>query len=259
VSRRLVTAVVVSLACATIVLALGLAWYVRARPIGFYTDADTIRRPAREADPRDVLWRPAERLGATINSETDEYEPKLSADGTRLFFVRGKAGGDADIVVSTRTAEGWSEPRPIDAINSDADELGPEPSADGTRLYFYSNRDGGLGGYDLWVARRAGAGWQAPENLGGPVNTGFNEYGPALTPDGRTLYFSSNRPGPGAETAPDPEAWPATVREEMYRRDYDLYAVAITGRGFGIPAPVDPLNSAHHDAAPAISPVGDFI
>ena len=37
--------------------------------------------------------------------------------------------------------------------------------------------------------------WSAPENLGDPINTAFNEQGPTLSNDGLRLYFGSDRPG----------------------------------------------------------------
>jgi hypothetical protein len=37
--------------------------------------------------------------------------------------------------------------------------------------------------------------WSPATNLGGTINTTFDEFGPGLTPDGKSLYFTSNRPG----------------------------------------------------------------
>lgn len=37
--------------------------------------------------------------------------------------------------------------------------------------------------------------WSAATNLGATVNSAFNDFGPGLTPDGKSLYFTSNRPG----------------------------------------------------------------
>src|SRR5437773_11608401 len=37
--------------------------------------------------------------------------------------------------------------------------------------------------------------WSAPVNLGPTVNTGSIDAGPALSKDGESLYFHSNRPG----------------------------------------------------------------
>jgi hypothetical protein len=241
------------------IAALAAGWHLRERTTAHYTDADTIHRPADDARVRDVLWRQAEPLDAAVNSADDEYEPRPTADGTTLFLVRGRAGADADLYLSRRTPEGWSAPEPIAALNTDADELGPEPAENGAVLYFYSNRAGGHGGYDLWVTRRTDDGWEAPRNLGPDVNSEFNEYGPAVTPDGEQLYFASNRPQPGDGEIREAGAWPATVREEIYQRHYDLYVSPFTERGPGRARPLVALNSPYNDGAPAVSPVGDFL
>src|ERR1043165_8251259 len=109
-----------------------LVWRLQPVRETFFTDADQIREPAGRAAPRDVLWQPPSRLLDVINTTTaDDYEPKISADGLTLFFVRGKAGGHADIYTARRTPAGWTTPEPLTVVNSKYDELGPEPSADG--------------------------------------------------------------------------------------------------------------------------------
>jgi hypothetical protein len=82
-------------------------------------------------------------------------------------------------------------------VNSSDFEYDPALSADGLELYFQSPRSGGYGGADLYVATRVTVQdeWQAAQNLGPLVNTSANEYGPSLSADGLTLYFTSNRPG----------------------------------------------------------------
>jgi hypothetical protein len=244
-----------------IVAALGLTVaIVRSMPIRehFLTDADTIKQPVAQARTRDILWQPPRPLSELINTAADDYEPRLSADGMTLFFVRGKAGQNADIYASHATAQGWTEPEALLNVDSAYDDLGPEPSADGTALYFYSDRPGGHGGYDLWVAYLGGSGWRTPVNVGPAVNSEFNDYGPALTPDGGTLYFASNRPG-ADDVGPSPHAWPATIREDLFHRDYDLYAAAVTERGIAEAAPLDALNTPFNDGAPAVSSFGDFL
>jgi Tol biopolymer transport system component len=37
--------------------------------------------------------------------------------------------------------------------------------------------------------------WSTPTNLGATINSSFNDFGPGLTPDGKSLYFASNRTG----------------------------------------------------------------
>ena len=240
-------------------VAAGTAWwFLRPTPITFLTDADTIREAATQASLREVLWQRPTPLLDLINDQADEFEPRVSRDGGTLFFVRGKPGHNADIFVSTRERSGWSRPAALAEINTPHDELGPEPSADGQSLYFYSDRPGGMGGYDLWVAHKSTTGWRPPTNLGNAVNTAYNEYGPALSPDGRTLCFSTNRPKP-SESSPSVDAWRATVREDLYRHDYDLYAAKIPDAGLQSAIPLDTLNSTRNDGAPAYSPIGDFL
>ena len=245
---------------ALLAAAIGVASRVLPQRRAYLTDAETIKEPAATARVRDVLWAPPTRLPDPINAGNEDYEPRLSADGMTIFFVRGKAGENADIFLADRTANGWSEPRSFLDINSEADDLGPQPSANGEAIYFYSNRAGGFGGYDLWVSRRGTNGdWQAPENLGPTINSEFNDYGPGVTPDAKTLYFASNRPQPGDVKKPNPNAWSATLREDLFHRTYDLYAAAITDRGVGQAEPINTLNSPFNEGAPAVSSFGDFL
>jgi hypothetical protein len=249
-------------ATATVLVAAGVtAWRLWPRYSTFYTDGADIHADVSAATPRDILWEPPRPLGEIINTSDHDYEPRLSWDGMTLFFVRGKAAHNADIYLARRTPSGWTAPEPLAEINTEHDELGPEPSGDGSALFFYSDRPGGSGGYDLWVAYRRGdgtSGYREPINLGPGVNSEFNDYGPAVTRDGALLYFSSNRPRDEVE-APDPHAWPATVREDLFRRTYDLYESAITDSGFGPAVALDALNTPANEGAPAVSPTGDFL
>ncbi|RKX34846.1 MAG: hypothetical protein DRP64_19735, partial [Verrucomicrobia bacterium] len=85
-----------------------------------------------------------------------------------MICTRGRAQKNADLFMVHRDAQSWREPEPLKQLNTEFDELGPALSADGKHLYFYSNRPGGLGGYDIWVARRNGASWSDVINLGSP-------------------------------------------------------------------------------------------
>jgi len=70
-------------------------------------------------------------------------------------------------------------------------------------LFFSENRDsgplqpGGYGGPDLWAARRASVSdpWGTPVNLGPMVNSSSLDCAATVSPDGQTLYFTSERPG----------------------------------------------------------------
>ncbi len=59
--------------------------------------------------------------------------------------------------------------------------------------YFISNRRGGQGGKDIWYCKQKGKNrFSKIKNLGNVINTPFDEECVFVTPDGNTLYFSSN-------------------------------------------------------------------
>lgn len=258
--RSKVARVLTVVAALLLVAAAGAAWWL-SRPSSqvYYTDGAAVHEEVHAARKRDVLWQPPIRLSTVLNTTDEDYEPRLSWDENTLYFVRGKPGSNADIHVSHRTPAGFAESQRLEAVCSEYDDLGPEPSRDGQFLYFYSNRPGGCGGYDIWVARNVDGQWQPPTNLGPLVNSEYNDYGPAISPDGTTLYFASNRPQPGDAHIPDPDAWPATVREDLYHRTYDLYCSALADGGPGPATAVGLLNTELNEAAPCVTPSGDFL
>ncbi len=110
--KRLLIASVVA-----VIIALGVVLVAQLIPTtrSFYTDADTIKQPIATARIRDILWQPPTRL--EVNSTGEDYEPRVSGDGLTLFFVRGKAGQNADIFIAHRRRGGWSEPEPLTEVN----------------------------------------------------------------------------------------------------------------------------------------------
>jgi Tol biopolymer transport system component len=90
----------------------------------------------------------------------------------------------------------WTLAAPVAGINTPGNDGCPIESRNGLSLYIASNRPGTLGGNDIWVADRLtkNSPWSAPQNLGAPVNTEFNDFCP--TPiQGNWLFFVSEKPG----------------------------------------------------------------
>ncbi|ERJ59975.1 OmpA family protein [Sphingobacterium paucimobilis] len=137
------------------------------------------------------------RLPATVNTTDDEYFPKLTADGKRLIFTR-KSNNQENFFESNLIEENWSTAQKlVGSINSELFNEGAHSiSPDGKYLFFTGcNRPNGLGSCDIYVSKFENGTWSAPHNLGYPVNTKGWEAQPAISADGRTLYFVSNRPG----------------------------------------------------------------
>ena len=90
-----------------------------------------------------------------------------------------------------------AQPGTHPAFNGPALDGCPFITRDGKAFYMASNRPGGMGGLDIWVARREGPGepWGAPVNVGPPVNSADNDFCPTMDRDGRRFFFVSNRAG----------------------------------------------------------------
>lgn len=134
--------------------------------------------------------------GSGPNFPGGEFGPSLveTAEGTVLFFSSDgyEVGGDQDIYMSRQRADGTFAPAtPVAELNTSVHEFMPNVRKDGLELVFNSNRAGGLGGQDVYMARRAStvAPWSPPINLGGLVNTAGNETRSSLSWDGTRLHF----------------------------------------------------------------------
>jgi len=142
-------------------------------------------------------WLPAENIGPPVNTQYHDATISISPDGRTLFLYKYKNGGD--IYYSQYKDGKWTIPQPMPkGINSPYWEPSITISADGRTIYFVSNRpeNGSVAkDRDIFVAYRLPDGrWSEPVRLGPPINTPYDEDAPFLHPDGKTLYFSSNRP-----------------------------------------------------------------
>ncbi|MBL0333361.1 MAG: PD40 domain-containing protein [Chlorobiota bacterium] len=115
------------------------------------------------------------------------------------FVVRSKrtiGSGDADIYTCNINVDGSSIVNvvPFSIINSSGWDSQPTISADGNTIVFTSIRKmKTYGGMDLFIIKKNSDGtFSNPVNIGKPINTSGDEFSPFLSPDGRTLYFSSN-------------------------------------------------------------------
>lgn len=106
--------------------------------------------------------------------------------------------GDGDIYVSRLVDGAYQAPVNLgEPVNSEADEGGPYIAPDQSYLIFMRFRHAeNIGGADLWISfRDASGGWTVPLNLGERVTSRGNEICPIVSPDGRYLFFNSNRAG----------------------------------------------------------------
>jgi hypothetical protein len=115
-----------------------------------------------------------------------------------LFCLLAWYTGPGISLCKAQTFGPWTEPVHVEyPINTDSNDTYAILSEDGLTMYFTSDRPRGLGGDDLWVAKRESlsAPWQTPKNMRYPINTAANDSLPALSSDEHVMFFHSTRGG----------------------------------------------------------------
>ncbi len=68
-------------------------------------------------------------------------------------------------------------------------------TSDELTMFFASFRKPSYGNADIFICRKTEGKWQELENIGSMVNTKYTETQPSISPNGKKLFFASNRPG----------------------------------------------------------------
>ncbi len=144
-------------------------------------------------------WSNPINLGTPVNSRAWEAQPTLSYDGKTIYFSSSRAGGfgKTDIWKTTYFNGKWSAPTNLGPeINTDGDEQSPFIAKDDQTLYFNSDGHAGMGGIDLFIARKASNGrWNKAENMGYPINTNNDETCITLAANGEYAYYVAEKDG----------------------------------------------------------------
>lgn len=168
-------------------------------------------------------------IGPVVNTARREAEPSFTSDGRTMYFncndydiclthyvdalylvgaitdgfgvtLFGGLGHDK-VWLSHQVGGVWSTPADLNdvagepPVNSAFNNHCLFVSADGNEAFWTSDRPGGFGGNDIRTSRRVVGKWTRPENLGGNVNGPTSDHHAMVSPDGRSLYLTSDRPG----------------------------------------------------------------
>jgi hypothetical protein len=131
----------------------------------------------------------------TVVSKAEEFSHSVSTSGT-LYFSSALDGKDMNIHQAQFENNEYSKPVALPAsINSPGYEDGPFIAPDESYLIFESTRPEGLeGSHDLYISFKSARGeWQNPVNMGPKINSNGMERFPRVSPDGKYLFFASNR------------------------------------------------------------------
>ena len=142
------------------------------------------------------------RLPAPINIPgSDNWSPSMASNGDLYFGSdRTAAHRGFNLWVSHRTPTWYSTIEELgDSINATGNEVEPWIAPDGSYLIFSGTaRKDSTGQCDLYLSRRLNGVWQGAHPVGGVINTTKSEFNQSVSPDGKWLYFSSDRPLAGS-------------------------------------------------------------
>ncbi|PKR81481.1 hypothetical protein CW751_05365 [Brumimicrobium salinarum] len=146
-----------------------------------------------------------DNLGKNVNSKYPDYGMVMTADASEIFFTSRRPGTtgeekdefiDAyfeDVYTSNRyESENWTVAKNIGApINTKGHDAAVALSPDGSKMIVYID-DKGDG--NLYESKREGDEWSKPKIFNDAVSGPYHEASAWYTPDGKELYFISERP-----------------------------------------------------------------
>jgi len=171
----------------------------------------------------------------------------IAPDGRTMVFASkifleeiGPSGEGGNLWFTEKTADGWTKPKPIsDPINTKYHDSYP-CLAKNLNLYFFSRKPGGFGDSDMYMSEFKNGKYQSPVNLGGRLNTKYDEWDTYTAPDESYMIYCSTMPGGLGED--------------------DLYITYKQNDGtWSFPVHMgDKINSKKSDNRPYVSPDGRY-
>jgi hypothetical protein len=129
--------------------------------------------------------------------------PALSSDGKIMVFASDRTGsaGGMDLYYSVKERDIWTVPVNLGSkINTRGNELFPSLDSD-NNLFFSSDGLPGNGGYDIFMSKYNGTGWEKPVNLSKAINSNNDDIAFTINrKDGKSAFFSTRTKSRSGET-----------------------------------------------------------
>jgi outer membrane protein OmpA-like peptidoglycan-associated protein len=152
---------------------------------------------AVEAIKHPVPFKPI-KLPPTINSSASEYLPSFTANGEQLVYTVRRPIKEAprvsqeDLFFSEKVNGQWQAGRPIIGINTPFNNEGAQTMTTDGRILVFTGCDD-RGQCDLFISYKQEDYWGAPINMGRHINSNGWDAQPALSANGKYLFFASTR------------------------------------------------------------------
>lgn len=152
---------------------------------------------ATRTTPGGAFDAPVPLPGPVNAASSDEALGQVSADGLALYFASERDNGQLDLYVATRasTGDNFDNVVRLDALSTMINrEVSPKLSPDELTLYFGRRPNDGSDEFEIYRATRSAT--DQPFSNPTPIaelNTAGSDVDLALSPDGTTGYFASDR------------------------------------------------------------------
>ncbi len=135
---------------------------------------------------------------ANFNSSSkDDFAPTFT-QGQRRMFITSERQGKSQKIYELFFINSTASPEiAMGDINDGTHNGAATFTPDGQTMYFssFEHNTKTLGRTDIYVARKSNGKWLEIVNAGNIINSEYWDSQPSLSPDGRYLFFASNRPG----------------------------------------------------------------
>jgi Tol biopolymer transport system component len=176
-------------------------YFGSARPIDGRPSKGNFDMNIWKVDWTNDKWGEPRPLNESINAVQEEKEEWPSSNENFIFSLDNKnfiyttmLRGDKVIEVFTTTKNGneFSKPVKITGLlqNEKSWKYSAVLSPDGQYLLFNSyEAEGGVGGEDIFIAKKTANGWTKAKSIGNLINTKAEESSPRFSPDGKYFFF----------------------------------------------------------------------
>lgn len=120
----------------------------------------------------------------------------LNQKGDKIFYAHPTEENKSCLFTQSKLMDHWGDEKQLPMnVNSTGNDNYPFVLSDGMTLYYASEGNGSLGGYDLFVTRYNinSDSYLAPEQLGMPFNSPYNDYMYVLDESKNLGWFVSDR------------------------------------------------------------------
>ena len=182
------------------------------------------------ADREGDSWSEPYNLGSPVNSDSDEYFPSVTREGT-IYFTRLEKDPRANYIFRCRKENGiYQEAEKLDEnVNCGQARFNAFISPDESFIIVPSiGREDSLGGADYYIVfRDENDQWSSPVNMGEKINSATGqEWSSSLSPDGKFLFFMKTLLNPEFDDLPVNRTGFQQIVSSPENGDSDIYWIS---------------------------------